>query len=159
MPTPATITVIPFAIARVRVCAPGEGRRRCSRHAILFHLCQVTKPLAWLDTGSNHNPGTATDRYQTRACSSTEQRQRSNQARSSCANLPETVPNRKPHKRRSRSHPRNQYLYSPMNGDNFLAIARDMGTSISQIDATYGHVPRPVSQASSDRLAQLLYGT
>lgn len=46
-----------------------------------------------------------------------------------------------------------------MNSDNFLAIARDMGTSISQIDATYGHVPRPVSQASSDRLAQLLYGT
>ena len=46
-----------------------------------------------------------------------------------------------------------------MNGDNFLAIARDMGTSISQIEATYGHVLRPVSQASSDRLAQLLYGT
>ena len=46
-----------------------------------------------------------------------------------------------------------------MNGDNFLAIARDMGTSISQIDATYGHIARPVSQASSDKLARLLYGT
>jgi integrase len=46
-----------------------------------------------------------------------------------------------------------------MNNDNVFVIALDMGTSVSMIDSTYGHVPRPVSQASSDKLAQLLYGT
>jgi integrase len=46
-----------------------------------------------------------------------------------------------------------------MNGDNLLAIARDMGTSVTMIDLTYGHIARPVSKASSDKLAQLLYGT
>lgn len=46
-----------------------------------------------------------------------------------------------------------------VNGDNLLAIARDMGTSVSMIDLTYGHVARPLSKASSDRMAQLLYGT
>jgi integrase len=30
-----------------------------------------------------------------------------------------------------------------MNGDNLLAIARDMGTSVTMIDLTYGHIARP----------------
>ncbi len=46
-----------------------------------------------------------------------------------------------------------------MNGDNVFVIAADMGTSVAMISSTYGHVPRAVSQTSSDRLAQLLYGT
>jgi hypothetical protein len=46
-----------------------------------------------------------------------------------------------------------------MNSDNVFVIAADMGTSVAMISATYGHVPRAVSQASSDKLAQLLYGT
>jgi integrase len=45
------------------------------------------------------------------------------------------------------------------NGDNVYVIARDMGTSVRMIEETYGHVSRPVSQQSSDKLAQLLYGT
>ena len=46
-----------------------------------------------------------------------------------------------------------------MNSDNVFVIAADMGTSVAMISATYGHVPRAVSQASSDKLAQLLFGT
>jgi hypothetical protein len=46
-----------------------------------------------------------------------------------------------------------------MNGDNLLAIARDMGTRVSMIDLTYGHIARQLSKASSDKLAQLVYGT
>ena len=46
-----------------------------------------------------------------------------------------------------------------MNSDNVFVIAADMGTSVAMICSTYGHVPRAVSQASSDKLAQLLYGT
>lgn len=46
-----------------------------------------------------------------------------------------------------------------MNGDNVFVIAADMGTSVAMISSTYGHVPRAVSQTSSDKLAQLLYGT
>jgi integrase len=46
-----------------------------------------------------------------------------------------------------------------MNNDNVFVIARDMGTSVSMVDSTYGHIPRRVSQASSDKLTQLLYGT
>lgn len=46
-----------------------------------------------------------------------------------------------------------------MNSDNVFVIAADMGTSVAMISSTYGHVPRAVSQASSDKLAQLLYGT
>ncbi|MEP6820243.1 MAG: hypothetical protein ABJA18_11965 [bacterium] len=46
-----------------------------------------------------------------------------------------------------------------MNSDNVFVIAADMGTSVAMISSTYGHVPRSVSQTSSDRLAQLLYGT
>jgi len=46
-----------------------------------------------------------------------------------------------------------------MNSDNVFVIAADMGTSVAMISSTYGHVPRAVSLASSDRLAKLLYGT
>ncbi|HET8670559.1 MAG TPA: hypothetical protein VFM05_08035 [Candidatus Saccharimonadales bacterium] len=46
-----------------------------------------------------------------------------------------------------------------MNSDSVFVIAADMGTSVAMISQTYGHVPRAVSQASSDKLAQLLYGT
>jgi integrase len=46
-----------------------------------------------------------------------------------------------------------------MNGDNIFVIAADMGTSVAMISSTYGHVPRAVSQTSSDKLARLLYGT
>jgi integrase len=46
-----------------------------------------------------------------------------------------------------------------MNSDNVFVIAADMDTSAAMISSTYGHVPRAVSQASSDRLAKLLYGT
>ena len=46
-----------------------------------------------------------------------------------------------------------------MNSDNVFVIAADMGTSVAMISSTYGHVPRAVSKASSDKLAQLLYGT
>jgi hypothetical protein len=46
-----------------------------------------------------------------------------------------------------------------MNKDNVFVIAADMRTSVAMISSTYGHVPRAVSQASSDKLAQLLYGT
>ncbi|CAN5547249.1 tyrosine-type recombinase/integrase [soil metagenome] len=46
-----------------------------------------------------------------------------------------------------------------MNGDNVFVIAADMVTSVAMISSTYGHVPREVSQTSSNKLAQLLYGT
>ena len=46
-----------------------------------------------------------------------------------------------------------------MNSDNVFVIAAEMGTSVAMISSTYGHVARAVSQASSDKLAQLLYGT